>query len=136
MLRQLKEEPNLAKNRVIVVCGKGYHQGVVGIVASRICERYAKPAVIIGIDEKNQARGSARSIEGFNIFEAISACSDILVHFGGHPGAAGMSLCGDKTDAFRTRINAYAAEKNPVLPAQEGSVGFKISPFFLNVVLA
>ena len=111
VLRQLKEEPDLAKNRVIVVCGKGYHQGVVGIVASRICERYAKPAVIIGIDEKNQARGSARSIEGFNIFEAISSCSDILVHFGGHPGAAGMSLVGDKTDAFRTRINAYAAEK-------------------------
>lgn len=136
VLRQLKEEPDLAKNRVIVVCGKGYHQGVVGIVASRICERYAKPAVIIGIDEKNQARGSARSIEGFNIFEAISSCSDILVHFGGHPGAAGMSLDGDKTDAFRTRINAYAAEKYPVMPAQKVYVDFKISPFYLNVELA
>lgn len=133
---QLKENPSLAKSRVIVVCGKVYHQGVVGIVASRICELYSKPAVVIGIDENGKARGSARSIEGFNIFEAISACSDMLDQFGGHPGAAGMSLSGDQIDAFRTRINAYAAEKYPVMPAQNVYIDFKISPFYLNVELA
>ena len=68
VIRQLSEEPALAKKRVIVVAGKGYHQGVVGIVASRIAEKYEKPAVIIGVDDEKNARGSARSISGFNIF--------------------------------------------------------------------
>lgn len=135
-LRLISEDPSLVKNRVIVVCGRGYHQGVVGIVASRLCEMYSKPAVVIGTDENNQARGSARSTEGFNIYEAIASCGDILSHFGGHPGAAGMSLDGGMAGEFAKRINEYAARKYPVMPAENVYIDFKISPFYLDVELA
>lgn len=136
VIRQISEEPALAKKRVIVVAGKGYHQGVVGIVASRITEKYEKPAVIIGVDDEENARGSARSISGFNIFEAVCACSDLLSHFGGHPGAAGLSLNAADIDLFRNRINAFAAEKYPVMPVQTVGIDFKISPLYLSVDLA
>lgn len=134
-VRQLSEKPSLASQRVIVVSGEGYHQGVVGIVASRLCEKYEKPAVVIGTED-GTARGSARSVQGFNIFEAISSCSDILTHFGGHPGAAGLSLSADDVDEFRKRINEYAAEKYPAMPPQTVNIDFKISPFYLSVDLA
>lgn len=134
--RQIDENPALASTRVIVVSGKNYHQGVVGIVAARVLEEYAKPVIVIGVDEDNCARGSARSIDGFNIFEAISACSDMLEHFGGHPKAAGLSLSADKIDEFRSRINDYAAQKYPVMPAMCLNVDAKMSPFYLNVELA
>lgn len=135
-VKKLSAEPAIAKKRVIVVAGRGYHQGVVGIVASRISEKYEKPAIVIGIDEDNNARGSARSIQGFNIFEAVSYCADMLTHFGGHPGAAGFGLSAEDIDAFRDKINAFAAEKYPAMPAQTVNIDFKISPFYLSVDLA
>lgn len=134
-VKQISEKPSLSSQRVIVVSGEGYHQGVVGIVASRLCEKYEKPAIVIGTDN-GAARGSARSIDGFNIFEAISSCSDLLTHFGGHPGAAGLSLSADDVDEFRKRINEYAAEKYPAMPPQTINIDFKISPFYLSVDLA
>lgn len=135
-LMQLSSNPSIASKRVIVVAGNGYHQGVVGIVASRISEKYEKPAIVIGIEEDGSARGSARSIQGFNIFEAISSCADILTHFGGHPGAAGLSLSAGDIDLFRDKINKFAAEAYPAMPVQEINIDFKISPFYLSVELA
>lgn len=136
VLKQLSEQPSIASKRVIVAAGKGYHQGVVGIVASRVSEYYEKPSIIIGIDQDGAARGSARSVQGFNIFEAVSSCSDILTHFGGHPVAAGLSLSADNIDAFRKRINEFAAQKYPAMPPQVIDIDFKISPFYLSVELA
>ena len=136
VVKQLSAEPALASARVIVVAGKGFHQGVVGIVASRICEKYEKPSIIIGVDEDGTARGSARSVQGFNIFEAVSSCADMLTHFGGHPGAAGLSLSAADIDAFRDKINAFAAQKYPAMPPQTVDIDFKISPFYLSVELA
>lgn len=92
---------------VIVVSGDGWHHGVIGIVASRITERYYKPSIVISTDG-SEGKGSCRSVEDFNLFEAISACSDVLSKFGGHKMAAGISLETDKIDIFRKRINEYS----------------------------
>jgi hypothetical protein len=73
--------------------------------SAHLVELYSKPAIVIGIDDEGNATDSARSIDGFNIFEAISSCSDILTHFGGHPLAAGMGLNVKDIAAFRKRIN-------------------------------
>ena len=133
---QLESRPELFGGRIIVVAGKGYHQGVVGIVASGITEQYGKPAIVLDIDEEGNARGSARSIEGFNIYDAIASCADLLDHFGGHTKAAGMSLSADKIDEFRQRINDYAFKNYAVMPPQIIDIDFKISPFYLDLNLA
>ena len=134
--RRIAGDASLLRDRVIVIGGRGYHQGVVGIVAARICEKYEKPAVVIGEDEDGSARGSARSISGFNIYEAISACSQLLTHFGGHPAAAGVSLAAADIPRFRKLINDFAAEKYPAMPPQSIDIDFKISPLYLTVDLA
>ena len=134
VMLQIAENPDIAKNRVIVVCGKNYHMGVVGIVAAKVLEEYGKPTIIL-TEEDGLAMGSARSIDGFNIYEAISSCSDMLDHFGGHPKAAGLGLKADAVDDFRNRINEYALHTYPVMPVQSIPIDFKIAPKFLNVEL-
>lgn len=133
---KIAENPELVGDRVIVIDGADYHQGVVGIVASHVLDEYGKPSIIIGVDKDGIARGSARSIEGFNIFDAISSCSDLLIRFGGHPRAAGLTLSSDKIDEFRKKINAFAAENYPVMPMQTLHLDCKLSPFYLNLDLA
>lgn len=132
---QINANPKLLSGRVIVVAGKGYHHGVVGIVASHILEKYGKPTIIIGIDDDGIARGSARSINGFNIFDAISSCSEDLIQFGGHPLAAGVTLDADMVDKFRKDINTYALKNFVTMPAQELVLDCKLSPFYLNLDL-
>ncbi len=110
---RIAENPDISKNRVIVVCGKNYHMGVVGIVAAKVLEEYGKPTIILS-EENGMAMGSARSIDGFNIYEAIASCSDMLDHFGGHPKAAGLGLNTDDVDEFRCRINEYAVSAYPI----------------------
>lgn len=135
VVAQINVNPKLSSGHIIVVAGEGYHHGVIGIVASHILEKYGKPTFIIGIDDNGVARGSARSIDGFNVFDAISACSDDLIQFGGHPLAAGVTLDADMVDKFRADINAYAVENYPVMPAQELVLDCKVSPFYLNLDL-
>lgn len=103
-------ESGMANDRIIVVDGEGWHQGVIGIVAARITERYGRPCVVISRDGNN-AKGSCRSIEGFSIYNAIEAVSDCLEHFGGHTLAAGVGLKSYRIEEFRHRINLYAADK-------------------------
>lgn len=93
---------------VIVVSGKGWHNGVIGIVSSRVTDKYYKPSVIISTDG-SVGKGSCRSIEGFNLFEAIGMCSDDLLQYGGHTMAAGLTIEDGKIEAFRKNINDYAA---------------------------
>lgn len=132
---KIAQNPQLAQDRVIVIEGRGFHHGVIGIVASHILSAYGKPAIIIGVDDNGECVGSARSIEGFNIFEAISACSDLLTHFGGHPLAAGLGLMRENIDLFRQKINAFAKEQYPVMPPQILKLDCKLSPFYLNIDL-
>lgn len=133
--KQIKKNPRLVASPVIVVAGKGYHHGVIGIVAAHILEKYGKPTFVIGIDENGIARGSARSVEGFNIFEALSACSDDMIQFGGHPLAAGITLKEDMIEKFSADINEFAIKNYPVMPQVELTLDFKLAPSYLNLNL-
>ncbi len=133
--QQIAQNPSLVSDRVIVIAGEGYHHGVIGIVASHILERYGKPTFIIGIDDEGIARGSARSINGFNIYEAIGACSNDLIKFGGHPLAAGITLTADKIDDFRQHINEFAYSNYDIMPPQELVIDCKLSPHYINLEL-
>lgn len=105
----LDSDPELKNNKIIVVDGEGWHQGVIGIVAAKITERYGRPCVVISRDGEN-AKGSCRSVEGFSIYDAIESVSDCLDHFGGHTLAAGVGLKSSRIFEFRCRINEYAAK--------------------------
>ncbi|MGN0521023.1 MAG: single-stranded-DNA-specific exonuclease RecJ, partial [Eubacterium sp.] len=132
---QIENNPSLVKDRVIVIEGKNYHKGVIGIAASHVVEAYSKPSIIIGVDDEGNATASARSIEGFNIYEAINACSDLTTHFGGHPLAAGFGINACDIDEFRKRINEYARDNYPVMPVETLNLDCKISPFYLTTDL-
>uniref|UniRef100_UPI003AB7D683 DHHA1 domain-containing protein n=1 Tax=Hominenteromicrobium sp. TaxID=3073581 RepID=UPI003AB7D683 len=129
------EAKGYMKDRVVVVDGENWHHGVIGIVASRVTERCGKPCMIISRGE-TEARGSGRSIEGFSLFEAICACGDLLLKFGGHPMAAGITLKSENIEAFRRRINRYAAEHFPQMPTQTVTLDCKLNPAALSVSMA
>ncbi len=111
---RLDADPRLASRRVLVVWGEGYHQGVIGIVASRLVERYGRPAIVFSIDG-GEAKGSGRSVPGFSLYEAIAACGELLIRFGGHDAAAGMSIDCDKLEIFTEKINEYAVHRYPIM---------------------
>ncbi|MFD1904669.1 single-stranded-DNA-specific exonuclease RecJ [Paenibacillus rhizoplanae] len=95
---------------IIVLADQGWNVGVVGIVASKLLERYYRPVVILDIHpETGMCKGSARSIPGLDIYAALSSCAGLMDHFGGHPAAAGMSLPQGKLEAFDAALNSYAA---------------------------
>jgi single-stranded-DNA-specific exonuclease len=96
---------------VIVLAAEGWNVGVIGIVASKLLERNYKPVIILGIDaQSGMCKGSARSIEGFDLHAALTACDELLDHYGGHQAAAGMSLHRDRLPAFEERLSALALE--------------------------
>ena len=129
------EAKGYMKDRVVVVDGENWHHGVIGIVASRVTERCGKPCMIISRGE-TEAKGSGRSIEGFSLFEAICVCGDLLIKFGGHPMAAGVTLKPENIEAFRKRINQYAAEYFPQMPTQTVTLDCKLNPAALSVSMA
>ena len=97
------------KDGAVVIAGKGWHPGIVGLAAGRVAERFARPSVVISIDDEGECHGhgSARAPEGhYNLYEALSACSSLLTRFGGHASAAGLSLCEENLDAFRKAFSA------------------------------
>ncbi len=110
-IQEVEENYPPSSNSVLVIAREGWNSGVIGIVASRLVDRFYRPTIVLSIDpEKGLAKGSARSIEGFNLYESLSTCRDILPHFGGHPMAAGMTLAVDDVDDLRTRLNEIANE--------------------------
>ena len=100
--------------RVIVVGGEGWHEGVKGIVASRLTNRFHVPALLFSVQD-GIARGSGRSVGSVNLFDAVERCSDLLIRFGGHAGAVGVTIDADKLDEFRRRMGEVLAE----LPAED-----------------
>lgn len=126
------ESRGYGNDRVIVVCGEGWHGGVIGIVASRICERYGKPAFVLSVDG-GEANGSARSVGNFSVFDALCACDSVLLRYGGHDRAAGMSVASDRVDEFRTAINRFAAEKFVEMPFSELNIDCRLSPSAFSV---
>lgn len=93
--------------RALVVSGDGWHEGVKGIVASRLVRTYGVPVLLFTIDEDGQARGSGRSVGQVNLFKAVESCADLLTRFGGHEAAVGVTLPADKLAAFTERLCAY-----------------------------
>jgi single-stranded-DNA-specific exonuclease len=102
-------EVDVAAQKVLVLAGEDWHTGVIGIVASRLVEKYYKPVVIIGIKD-GIGKGSCRSIRGFHMQEALQKCQDLLLGFGGHAQAAGLSILPKEIDALRERLTQAAIE--------------------------
>jgi single-stranded-DNA-specific exonuclease len=94
----------------LVFCGEGWHRGVVGIVASRVMQRFHRPAIVMGM-ENGVAQGSGRSIEAFHLLDALESMREIFTKFGGHAHAAGLTMPAEAVDAFRERLRAYAAAR-------------------------
>lgn len=110
----IDETHDFENDRVIVAAGENWHAGVIGIVASKVVEKYGLPAVLITFDDGenngsgfDEGRGSGRSIEGVNLVEALAAASEYLVKFGGHELAAGLSLTRADVDGFKKAVNDY-----------------------------
>ncbi|MBM7620414.1 single-stranded-DNA-specific exonuclease [Bacillus tianshenii] len=108
-IKQVEEMYPPDENSFLIVTGHGWNAGVIGIVASRLVDRFYRPTIVLSLDgEKGLAKGSARSIPGFDLFEHLSSCRDILPHFGGHPMAAGMTLQMENVDELRNRMKQIA----------------------------
>lgn len=95
-------------DRVLLLVQKGWHHGVIGIVASRLVERYGVPVFIGTYEDDNHIRGSARSIPEFNVFEALEFCKDLMLKCGGHKAAGGFSFAADRLDEIRARLRTFA----------------------------
>ncbi|MBQ3425685.1 MAG: single-stranded-DNA-specific exonuclease RecJ [Clostridia bacterium] len=106
-LEMIAKDTLFNKRKVIVLAREGWHGGVIGIVASRLVERFYKPAILISIED-GRGKGSGRSIDGFNLFDALSACDDLLTTFGGHAVAAGLSVNEEQINDLRDKLNKYA----------------------------
>lgn len=111
------ENPEILYKRIIFLYGEGWHHGVIGIVASKLAEKFGKPVFILS-DDGDFARGSARSVEGFSIHKALTACAGQLDKFGGHSGAGGFSLKKENIGAFNEALQKYAAEEFDVMPVR------------------
>lgn len=127
---EIRRNPALVRDRVIVIDGEGWRQGVVGIVAARVKETFGKPTIIIS-REGDKAKGSGRSVEGFALCDAVAACADVLTHYGGHPMAAGLSLPAENISLFRKRINEYAASL-PKMPYDCFRIDCRLNPAIIS----
>jgi single-stranded-DNA-specific exonuclease len=110
IFEQCVEQPVSDRDAALVFAGEGWHRGVVGIVASRVVERFHRPAFVLGL-ENGLAQGSGRSIPVFHLLEALEAMPDLFGKFGGHRQAAGVTLDAGKVEEFRERLRAYAGDR-------------------------
>jgi len=108
-LSKIEREVNFKHHRIIVLASEGWHAGVIGIVASGIAERFHRPAILISLDGKH-GKGSGRSVDRFNLFDVLMQCKDLLLGFGGHEGACGLTIEKERVDEFREMINAEAGK--------------------------
>jgi single-stranded-DNA-specific exonuclease len=107
---RLENDTELAGDSLLVIDGDGWHRGVIGILASRVVERTAKPAIVISIED-GVAHGSGRSVDGFQLLQAIESCADLFTRFGGHAFAVGFALPVDSLPDLKQRLRVHANEK-------------------------
>ncbi len=105
------EEQGLANKNTIVLMGKNWHHGVIGIVASKITEMYFKPSILL-CEEDDLGKGSGRSIPGFDLYEALTECKESINRFGGHAMAVGINVKKDKLEEFKEKLEQISKEKN------------------------
>ena len=108
--RELVSRLDLASTYGIVLAEQGWHSGVIGIVASRLVEEFGRPTVLVALDG-GEGKGSGRSISAFDLHAGLAACSDLLIRFGGHRSAAGVTIAADRVGEFAARFNEIAASK-------------------------
>lgn len=126
----------IRNSRVMVVAGEGWHHGVIGIVSSRIKDMYYRPNILLSVED-GVAKGSARSIEGFNLFDALCTCSDLMIKFGGHAAAAGMSLKAENVPELARRLNEYAKihmDSQMLVPVQRPELRLKPSEVTVELI--
>ena len=111
----LEQQPERLDDRIMLLWGRDWHPGVIGIVASRLVERTGRPVIVVTIDEHGEGKGSGRSVQGFNLHACIGSCADLLVRYGGHAMAAGLSVREENLPELRRRLNEWAARECPVL---------------------
>ena len=111
----LEQQPERLEDRVMLLWGRDWHPGVIGIVASRLVERTGRPVIVVTVDEHGECKGSGRSVPGFNLHACIGSCADLLIRYGGHAMAAGLSVREENLEALRRRLNEWAARECPVL---------------------
>lgn len=123
ILKECSRAPVGDDQPALVFCGEGWHVGVVGIVASRLVERFHRPAIVLSVDpDTGIARGSGRSIPAFHLLEALESMQELFIRFGGHRQAAGLTLEAGRVGEFRRRLNQYASERlrpEDLIPRQE-----------------
>lgn len=102
--------PEILDKKVMVISGKGWHHGVIGIVSAKIMELYGKPNFIISVDDNGICRGSARSFDGFNIYKCLKECEDVLMRYGGHKFAGGFTIKAEKIPQFIKKVSDFAAK--------------------------
>ncbi len=123
----------------IILHEENWHPGVIGIVASRIVEKYYRPTIMLTTID-GVAKGSARSISHFNIYEALKGCEDLLLHYGGHEAAAGLAVELDKLDEFKFRFNKIVSDKlseellTPPLEVDAKIKFSEITPKFIRII--
>ena len=106
-LEYIEQHPGIKDDDILVIPHENWHHGIVGIVSSKITEKYYKPSILFAVDG-DSAKGSGRSIAGFNLFGALENCSGLLEKFGGHELAAGLTIKAENIEDFRKKINEYA----------------------------
>lgn len=133
-VRQI-EQNGYNHQRVIVAVGEGWHHGVLGIAAAKITERYGKPAILLSC-ENGVATGSGRSIDGFSLYDCLKSAEDILIKFGGHTLAAGLTVSAENTELLRARLNEYAMEGPPCVPTLKLDCRLSIAGISLDLAEA
>lgn len=135
-LEYIEAHPEMKDDKVLVIPHENWHHGIVGIVSSKITEKFYKPSILFAIDGE-EAKGSGRSISGYNLFEALENSSELLEKFGGHELAAGLSIKTEKIDEFRKKINSYEPEnlfKDSMVPTVPIDAVIKVSYISLDTV--
>jgi len=133
-LAYMEEHPERRHDRVLVFAGEGWHDGVIGIAASRLLERFGKPVLMVTVNG-DTAKGSGRSIPGFHLFEAVHNSAHLMQKYGGHALAAGFSLAAMDIEKFRGEVNAFAARLDE-MPFPEQTLDMKLNPVNLSPGLA
>lgn len=126
---QIRNNPDMLYDRVLIFSGENWHGGVIGIVAARLTQKYGKPCIVI-TDDGKEAKGSGRSIEGFSLYDAINSASHLLNHFGGHTLAAGFGLDSENIDEFKRAIQNYA--KTVEMPFATVDLDCRLKPEFIS----
>lgn len=130
--KQIANDPSILTKRVIFLAGEGWKAGVIGIVCSKIVEKYGKPTIVVAI-ENGEGRGSCRSVGNFSIYGLLNHCSAYLKKFGGHPLAGGFSVKADEIGKFKQKIEEYAAAHYPKMPEAELYADLRVTGNMLTV---